>query len=289
MSDGMVDSPDPALERSGLVSVVVPTRNSVRTIEACLASVRAQHDAATEIIVVDNDSSDGTWEIAERLAHVAVRGGPERSAQRNLGISLARGEFVLWIDSDMVLPPDVVARAQARAREAGAVGVFIPEVTVGPGFWTRCRALERRCYVGEEMIESPRLVRREYLAQTGGFVEWLSGTEDAELRMRMIDGGAPLARTDARIVHDEGRLTLRGVVAKRYYYGLGLSRYRAAHSGATAGQARATARAFVRSRGLLASHPVLTLGIAVMRTAEVGAYFAGQAVGAIRARRVTAR
>jgi len=237
-----------------------------------------------EIIVVDNGSSDGTWEIAQRLADQALRGGPERSAQRNAGIAGSRCEFVLWIDSDMVLPPGLVERAVKEAETAEAEGVFIPEVTVGQGFWTRCRALERRCYVGEPMIEAPRLVRRRYLVDTGGFVEWLSGTEDAELRMRMLRDRVRLARIGPHIVHDEGRLTLRGVVAKRFYYGRGLSRYRAAHAGAMAGQTRATARAFLRSRRMLARHPVLAGGIAIMRAAEVGAYLVGLLAESIAAR-----
>jgi len=270
--------------RRPLVSVVVPTRNSVRTIQACLRSIREQAYSPIELVVVDNDSTDGTWEIAERLADVAFRAGPERSAQRNAGVARSSGEFVLWIDADMVLPAKVVGEAVEATLDGDADGAFVPEVTVGRGYWTRCRALERRCYLGEAMIESPRLVRRDYLQRTGGFVEWLSGTEDAELRMRMLQDGCRLVRTTTAIVHEEGRLTLTGVAAKRYYYGLGLSRYRRAHPGAMSAQARATARAFVRNRRMLAEHPGLTAGIAIMRAAETLAYFAGQAVGALRGR-----
>ncbi|MDP9342124.1 MAG: glycosyltransferase [Actinomycetota bacterium] len=266
------------------MSVVVPTRNSVRTIEECLRSIRDQRYGPIELVVVDNDSTDGTWEVAQRLADAAIRGGPERSAQRNAGVARSSGDFVLWIDSDMVLPPTVVQEAVQAALEQHAEGVFIPEVTVGPGYWTRCRALERRCYLGEAMIESPRMVRRKYLQETGGFVKWLSGTEDAELRMRMLREGRRLARTTTPIVHEEGRLTLGGVVAKRYYYGLGLSKYRQAHPGAMSAQAKATARAFARNRRLLAEHPGLTAGIVAMRAAETVAYLAGQAVGALRGR-----
>ena len=82
-----------------LVSVVVPTRNNERTIESCLASVREQTHPAIELIVVDNGSDDATWAIAERFAHRVVAGGPERSAQRNLGIALATGPWLLWLDS----------------------------------------------------------------------------------------------------------------------------------------------------------------------------------------------
>jgi glycosyltransferase involved in cell wall biosynthesis len=264
-----------------LVSVVVPTKDSVATIERCLASIRAQRYPAVELIVVDNASADGTWEVAERMADLAIRGGPERSEQRNMGVSRSRGAFVLWIDSDMELRPDVIAVAVDAAERTEATGVFIPEVSVGRGFWTRCRNLERRCYSGEPWIEAPRLVRREYLAGNG-FVPWLSGTEDAELRVRMLSDGSTLAWADGTlIVHHEGRLTLGYVARKRFYYGLGLPRFKAAHPGALSRQARATVRAFARSIPTLARHPVQAAGVFVLRATEAGAY----AVGAIAGRR----
>ena len=102
------DKVEPAAARGPLVSVVVPTRNSARTIEACLRSILDQRYARIELVVVDNDSTDGTWDIAQGLADAAIRGGPERSAQRNAGVARSGGEFVLWIDSDMILAPEVV-------------------------------------------------------------------------------------------------------------------------------------------------------------------------------------
>ena len=262
-----------------LVSVVVPTRDSGRTIEACLRSVRAQTHPAVELIVVDNGSSDATWPVAARLADVVLQAGPERSAQRNAGIARATGDWVLWIDSDMELPPDLVERSLAAALDAGATGVFIPEASTGSGFWAGCRALERRCYAGEPRIEAPRLVATAYLRQTGGFAAWLAGTEDAELRNRMLADGVRLAGTDALIVHDEGRLSLPGVARKRFYYGRGLPAYRRAHPGAVSAQARATARAMWRHRRLLAADPLHALGLAVLRTCEAAAWIAGALAG----------
>jgi glycosyltransferase involved in cell wall biosynthesis len=262
-----------------LVSVVVPTRDSGRTIEACLRSIRAQTHPAVELIVVDNGSSDATWPVAVRLADVVLRAGPERSGQRNAGISRASGDWVLWIDSDMELAPDVVERSLAAAREAAAAGVFIPEASTGSGFWARCRALERRCYTGEPRIEAPRLVAAAYLRRTGGFAAHLAGTEDADLRNRMLADGVGLAGADALIVHHEGRLSLPGAARKRFYYGRGLPAYRRAHPGAVSAQAAATARAMWRHRRLLAGDPLHALGLAVLRACEAAAWAAGALAG----------
>jgi Glycosyl transferase family 2 len=264
---------------TALVSVVVPTRDAGRTIETCLRSIRAQTWPALELIVVDNGSSDSTWAAAERHADLALRGGPERSAQRNLGIAHAAGEWVCYVDADMELGPDVVERAVRAGETTHAVGVAIAEESVGPGFWTRCRAEERRCLRDEPDLRWPRLVRTGYLRDTGGFAPWLTGTEDAELHRRMVAHRVPIALADGLILHHEGRLTLRGLARKRFYYGRGLLAYRRAHPGALAAQARAATRAAWRHRRLLLAAPVATAGIAVMRTVELAAYLAGAVAG----------
>jgi GT2 family glycosyltransferase len=262
-----------------LVSVVVPTRNAGRTIETCLRSVRAQTWPALELIVVDNGSTDATWAVAERLADLTLRGGPERSAQRNLGIDHAAGEWVCYVDADMELGPEVVERAVRAGTAAGAIGVAIPEESVGPGFWTRCRTLERRCLRDEPELLWPRLVRTGYLRDTGGFAPWLTGTEDAELHRRMVAHGARIALADGLILHHEGRLTLGGLARKRFYYGRGLLAYRRAHPGALGAQARAAARAVWRHRRRLLAQPGVAAGIAVMRSVELAAYLAGAVAG----------
>ena len=264
-----------------MVSVVVPVKDGIRTIEACLRSIRAQTYEPLELIVIDNFSTDGTWEVAQRFAHHAEQAGPERSAQRNLGTELATGPWVLWIDADMELPPTIVERAMAAALEEDADGVFVPEITVGDGYWTACRALERSCCVEEIWVQSPRLVRRDYLRETGGFLESLSGTEDAELRTRMIADGCALAWIPDEIVHDEGRMSISFIWSKRYYYGRGLKRYRAEHPGALGTQAGSAVGAYRRHWRRLAAKPSVAAGVVLMRAGEFVAYGAGAAVGAL--------
>jgi glycosyltransferase involved in cell wall biosynthesis len=271
------------------VTVVVPTRNVIRTIRACLASVRAQDYPGIELVVVDNASTDGTFEVAAELADLAVRGGPERSAQRNRGVELATGDWVLWIDSDMVLAPDVVRLAVRTALDSGAVAVSVPEVSIGPGFWTACRALERCCYQDDPSLANPRLLDRGYLAELGGFDTTMSGPEDTDLRLRLRAAGASVAYCSGALIwHDEGRLTFRTILAKRIYYGRSLPSFAAAHPGALRQQGAGTVRAFLRHRRRLLSDPAHFAGILVMRLSEAVAYGTGAWLGR-RARRRSAR
>ncbi len=210
-----------------------------------------------------------------------MQAGPERSAQRNLGIELSTGEYVLWIDADMVLTPHVVADAVRAAEDSRATAVFIPELTVGTGFWTECRSLERRCYVGEELIEAPRLVRRDAFPSTDWFVTDVSGQEDADLRMRLLEQRAPMPHIDTYILHDEGHLTLGFILRKRYYYGQSLPAYNRRQPGAIGAQGGATLRAMLRGWPILAERPGHAAALIGLRVLEAGAYAAG-AVTAIR-------
>lgn len=266
-----------------VVSVVVPTRNNRRTIEACLQSVRAQTYSAIELITVDNSSTDGTDEISRRIADVATTAGPERSAQRNLGFELARGEWVLWLDSDMVLPPTAVAVAMDTALSTGAVGVALPERTVGDGFLTSCRALERECYLDVPELHNPRLLPREFMVRGGRFDLSMSGPEDTDLRLRMRSQGLRVELAPIIIDHDEGRLTLRDVLSKRYYYGRSIPALASVHDDAVSGQGRAIVKAYVRGRRRLARKPIQAIAMLGLRSLEAAAYL----LGASRGRRDT--
>lgn len=264
-----------------VVSVVVPTRNNIRTIAACLASITRQTYAPLELVVVDNSSDDGTLDVAGEYADLVLTAGPERSAQRNLGIERASGEWVVWIDSDMVLPVGTIEAAMDTAAERDAVGVALPERTIGEGFWTACRALERSCYLDDEWLHNPRLVRRSFLLDDGGFHLDMSGPEDADLRMRMRQQGATIALAPILVDHDEGRLTLAEVMRKRYYYGLSIPAFAARHDGAVADQGRALLRSYTRHAKDLARDPAHAAGMVLMRGLEV----VGYALGARRGRR----
>jgi arabinofuranan 3-O-arabinosyltransferase len=102
-----------------------------------------------EVIVVDNYSTDGTRGIAEKYGAKVVLCRGVRSKARNVGADLAKGVFIFSIDSDMELTPNVVGECVAKA-ESGFDAVIIPEVSVGEGFWAKCRALEKLCYIGDD-------------------------------------------------------------------------------------------------------------------------------------------
>lgn len=260
------------------VSFVVPTRNAARTLGACLESIRAQDHSDVESIVVDNSSSDGTREIAEDLADVTVTFGPERSAQRNRGARLAMGSVLVFADADMVFEPSIAADVHRLLGESGdrSIGaVVLPELAFGAGFLARCRRFEKELYLGDPAVEAARGFRRAQFLAVGGYDESLTGPEDWELADRMRTTYGRLARSSARLWHDEGRIDLRQAFRKKRYYGHGLAAY-------FARDRRPLRRRALLQPQRLARHPQLTAGLAVLKTVELSGAALGIAEGRVR-------
>ena len=111
------------------VSVIIPVFNGERYMRRCLQSVAAQTAGPLEVVLVDDCSTDSGMDIARSFAETEGSGisfvfgrtpcnsGP--GAARNLGLSLAGGEWVAFLDVDDTLQPDFCSKLLQAARSAG--------------------------------------------------------------------------------------------------------------------------------------------------------------------------
>jgi len=269
------------------VSFVVPTKNSARTIGSCLRSIRAQSGRPVELVVVDNSSTDGTLEQACALADVVLTAGPERSAQRNLGAAASHGEHVVFIDSDMVLDPEIASQVVAEFDlDERLGGLVLPELSFGAGFWAECKVLEKRLYLGDSNVEAARAFRRRAFDEIGGYDTGLTGPEDWDLPDRLRRAGWAIGRVAATVHHDEGRLRLGDTFSKKRYYGRTVAPYVARHG--RVGARKAARSALFRKPSRFLHQPRVSLGLLGLKAVE----FTGVVVGVLdghRSSRVTAR
>jgi len=117
------------------LSVVVITRNEEKNIRGCLKSVKW----ADEIIVVDDMSSDGTVEICREYTKKIFlndsKGGFHKN--KNLGIEKTTGGWVLSLDADEIISPELAEEIKEAINNPGKIGYYIPRKNYFLGRWIR--------------------------------------------------------------------------------------------------------------------------------------------------------
>ena len=209
-----------------LISVIISTKNEEKNIEKCLRSVVDQTYAAEkiEIIVVDNNSSDNTREIASKFTEKVFKQGPERSAQKNFGVREAKGEYFLHLDADMRLNKDVIRECAEKVSEnPDLVALHIPEIVLGKKFFSKVRRFERSFYDGT-VIDGVRFIKKDKFLEAGGFDERLYAAEDWDLDKRLKKlGSFDIIKNP--LYHNEAEFYLKKYLAKKGYYSKNLDAY----------------------------------------------------------------
>ena len=203
------------------LSIVICTHNRVGLLGDALTHLVAQSapSVTTEIIVVDNNSTDGTADLVRKMAidfpaiHYVFEARQGISYARNTGWGLARGAIVAFTDDDVCVAPDWAARIHAAFAAHGDVdcvgGKVLPVWPAEPPSWlTRSHwaplaildygtvplLLDRndaRCLVGANMA-----IRRDVLHRLGGFSpalqrvkDGIGSIEDHEFLIRLWESG----------------------------------------------------------------------------------------------------
>jgi glycosyltransferase involved in cell wall biosynthesis len=112
------------------ISVIIPVYNGVHTLKGCLKAVLASGGASYECIVVDDCSTDGSYEritdFHSKVRLLNLPKGPRGPAHaRNRGAELANGKTLFFVDADVVLAPGALQRVAATfVRQPGLAAVF---------------------------------------------------------------------------------------------------------------------------------------------------------------------
>lgn len=225
------------------VSVCLCTYKRLDSLKSLLEDLAAQTGGpgVAEVVVVDNDAAASARELVEGLAQhypvplrYAVQPVQNIALTRNLGVELARGEWIAMIDDDERAPPDWLALLAATAQAQQADGVFgpvlyrLPEQTPGwlqrhdffaqPRFATGSQPPPAKLYTNNVLIR-----RRTLCSEPGPFDPHygLSGGSDVDLMSRLHAGGAKLVWCDEAAVSEvveADRLNARWIL-RRYYRG----------------------------------------------------------------------
>lgn len=180
---------------SVILSVVIPARNEAHALVRSLAALQKaiQYAAVeTEVILVDNGSSDATPVIAQTMGYrVLVRNEGSIAALRNAGAQEASGNFLAFLDADCVVAPEWISYCLERLADpqVGAVGTkAVPDPSTATWVtwsWYRLAAGSRRGNNVPWLGTSNLILRRDDFLRVGGFDEALEAAEDVDLCYRL--------------------------------------------------------------------------------------------------------
>ena len=184
------------------LSVIIPVYNGGEKFRRCLASLTASPREADEIIVVADGDTDDSYLLAKAFANHVFRlpstQGPARA--RNFGAAQARGQILLFIDADVMVPPqliEMVRRAFKGQPEIDALFGSYDDEPSEPNFLSQYRNLLHH-YVHQHGREDASTfwagcgaVRRDTFLSIGGFDESYTrpSMEDIELGYRLKKAG----------------------------------------------------------------------------------------------------
>ncbi|NNC82849.1 MAG: glycosyltransferase family 2 protein [Flavobacteriales bacterium] len=199
---------------SELVSIIIPCYNAADFLERCVRSAVEQTYPSTEVICVDDGSTDATWQVLQELAgrfpelkliHQENQGAP---AARNAGLEMARGAYIQFLDADDRLMPEKIEHQMQCLQKNGPADMVV-------GSYRRVdvegKVLNEKVYAQLKselwihLIETDlgctcsNLFKKESLLEIGGWNTAMESSQETELMLRLL-------QKDTHPISDEGRV-----------------------------------------------------------------------------------
>ena len=205
-----------------LISVYMPTYNRVQMAIRAIESVLAQDYPHIELLVVDDASTDDTWQVLtnkyindERIRFFRQSTGQGACAARNRAIAEAKGEFVTGIDDDDEFLPNRLTSLYLAYDDKYSC--------VCSGYIWDYGSVQKRLFASRQVVALPELldlhtlsnqalVRRERMLELGGFDIKLAAFQDYDMWVRVVQAYGPALRIaepsyKVNVGHELGRIT----------------------------------------------------------------------------------
>jgi len=219
------------LKKTSFLTVGICTKNSEATIAKTLESIASQDFPLknVDIIIVDGGSKDGTLKtINGFLKKTNIKGriffdeGAGLGSARQIILDNVRGEYILWLDSDVVLAPDFINQQLSFLEKRPRAGLVR-----GKAYFTESRALiadiQNLLFCSIDVVYLGATIGRvEALRQVGGFDKRIKGaSEDVDIKIRLFMHNWIYLINERAIFFHTPKNTLRNIFKQYSWYGHG--------------------------------------------------------------------
>ncbi|MCQ8847222.1 glycosyltransferase family 2 protein [Alteromonas stellipolaris] len=229
---------DTCVEGLPTISVLIPVYNDIFRVEACIESLANQASSPEfEVIVVDNGSSDGTYEFLKQYEPIDGLNlqitqclTPGSYAARNHGLAIAKGEYIAFTDSDCIVSKywlkTLYQGIQKEPEDTIIAGKmeFFPD----PSKKTEQSAIDFENLFSMKQDENAKngkcitanfFCSMSLLKKHGGFNQKLKSGGDVELSTRVVDGGGRILYSDGALVKHPSRNKYELIVKRKRIIG----------------------------------------------------------------------
>jgi glycosyltransferase involved in cell wall biosynthesis len=214
------------------ISIIIPCYNEEKYIFRCLESIAVLNypRECLQVIVVDNESTDGSRVVASQFSVTVMSSGDKTiGGVRNTGATIATGEILAFVDADCTVEKEwvnaFVSYLYDQQCDVGIVGAY-PEVPPNGNLLQKTWFSHRTAqmigqvdYVGSANL----IIRKKLFEKVGGFSEVLPSGEDFDLCLRIREAGYQV-RSDYRIMcfHYGYPSTIKAFVKREIWHGKGM-------------------------------------------------------------------
>jgi glycosyltransferase involved in cell wall biosynthesis len=215
-----------------LVSIVIPTLNSAKTIRKTLESIKLLNYSNVELIVVDGKSDDGTLDIVKEYKNVynlriVIEERRGRGVAYNRGVLESKGKYIAFLDSDATIAtPGWISDAVKVMETDDKVAVVFTKVYSPPDSTIMQKAIDTFLCKGFTTANGA-VYRRDAVLKVGGFNEKMNYLQEDELLHRLKKAGYTFYVNYSDYIYHYHRNSLRSYIMQNVEAAKGAKAYKA--------------------------------------------------------------
>ncbi|MFP3202687.1 MAG: glycosyltransferase [Sulfolobus sp.] len=215
-----------------LVSIVIPTLNSAKTIRKTLESIKLLNYSNVELIVIDGKSDDGTLDIVKEYKNVynlriVIEERRGRGVAYNRGVLESKGKYVAFLDSDATIAtPGWISDAVKVMETDDKVAVVFTKVYSPPDSTIMQKAIDTFLCKGFTTANGA-VYRRDAVLKVGGFNEKMNYLQEDELLHRLKKAGYTFYVNYSDYIYHYHRNSLRSYIKQNVEAAKGAKAYKA--------------------------------------------------------------
>ncbi len=262
-----------------MISALLPISNTEnpKLIDRCLKSLARQTYKDFEVLIVTSkNTAQKISRITKKYPFVKIlKKDLGKSAARNFASKKAKGNYLLHLDADVKLSQNLLEEClKVIEKEKGQVIAFGYKELPGKNFWNKCRALERKIFFRDSVLEGPEFIKKSLFEQIGGFDPQADPLDDWDLHLALKSKGIKFSHIKPTVTR-QSEPTLRQTVSRMFKRGQAISKLKKKYKKISQLNTKRKFKIYLKNWKTLLSSPLIVLGLAFLKVIDALSFYGG--------------